>query len=72
MLRDLFAGFVAYRRHREEGGSAYAAQCRERLIAAQSHWNHHTQRHGTLPGTATAFRESHFWERTQRILDELG
>jgi len=70
-LRDLLAGLVAYRRFRAGGDQAMADQCRQRLFSAQNYWNHHTQRHGTLPGTATSFREAHFWELTQRILGEI-
>ena len=71
-LRDLLAGLVAYHRFRTGGDQAMADQCRQRLFSAQNYWNHHTQRHGTLPGTATSFREANFWELTQRILAELS
>ena len=71
-LRDLFAGLIAYRRWQRGKNPGLASICRERLLAAQSHWNHHVQRHGSLPGCATAFREAHFWDLTQRILSELG
>ncbi len=70
-LRDLLAGLVAYRRYLKSKNPALATLCRQRLLAAQSHWNHHTQRHGSLPGCATAFREAHFWELTQKILSEV-
>lgn len=71
-LHDLLAGLIAYRRYRERKGEADATLAQQRLLAAQSHWNHHVQRHGALPGTATAFRETQFWELTQQILTELS
>lgn len=71
-LRDLLAGLIAYRRYQKGAGRAAADATRQKLFAAQSHWNHHTQRHGSLPGVATAFREAHFWDLTQQILDEVG
>lgn len=69
-LRDLIAGLVAYRRFQKHKTPATAQVARQKILAAQSHWNHHTQRHGSLPGAATAFRENHFWELTQHILVE--
>jgi len=71
-IRDLLAGLVAYKRYQKTGSQPNAELCRQRLLAAQSHWNHHTQRHGSLSGAATPFRESHFWELTQRLLSEVG
>lgn len=71
-LRDLVAGLVAYRRYLRNRSAGSADLARQKLFAAQSHWNHHTQRHGALPGTATAFRETQFWELTQQILSELS
>jgi hypothetical protein len=71
-LRDLLAGLVAYRRWQKTKTPALATACKQRLLAAQGHWNQHTHRHAGLAGTATAFREVHFWEVTQRILTELG
>ena len=71
-LRDLIAGLVAYRRFQKHRTSATAEIARQKVLAAQSHWNHHTQRHGSLPGTATAFREVHFWELTQQILVDVS
>ena len=70
-LRDLLAGLVAFRRRQKGGDTSQAELCRQRLTSAQSHWGHHTQRHGSLAGAATAFRESQFWDLTQRILGEL-
>ena len=70
-LRDLLAGLVAYRRFQRHRTDALAQTVRQKLLQAQSHWNHHTQRHGSLPGAATAFREAHFWELTQKILTEV-
>jgi hypothetical protein len=70
-LRDLLGGLIAYRRYLKSHDPALADRCQQRLNAAQSSWNHHTQRHGTLPGAATSFREEHFWELTQKILEEL-
>lgn len=73
-LRDLIAGLVAYRRYLKaaETKAALAEQCRRRLMAAQSHWTHHTQRHGSLPGAATSFRENQFWELTQKMLSDVS
>jgi len=70
-LRDLLAGLAAYRRWKQGDKAAHAREVRRRLHAAQASWNHHTQRHGTLPGAATPFREVHFWELTQRLLEEV-
>lgn len=71
-MRDLTAGLIAYRRFRETENPHHADQARQRLFAAQSEWNHHSQRHAMLPGTATPFREHGFWELTQKVLDEVG
>lgn len=71
-LRDLLTGLVAYRRWLKTKDPSQAETIRKRLVAAQSHWIHHTQRHGSLPGAATAFREVHFWDLTQEILGELS
>ncbi len=71
-LRDLLAGLAAYRRYLKSQDRDAAELCRQRLFSAQSHWSSHSQRHGSLPGAATAFREAHFWELTQQILGELG
>ena len=70
-LRDLLAGLVAYRRWQKSRSAAHAEAARRGLHEAQSHWNHHTQRHGNAPGTATPFREVGLWELTQRLLAEL-
>lgn len=70
-LRDLLAGLVAYRRFQRTKERPAADATKQKLFAAQSHWNHHTQRHGSLPGAATAFRETHFWDLTQQILSEV-
>jgi len=70
-LRDLLAGLIAYRRWLRTHDVNEAESARQRLLAAQSHWNHHTQRHGAMAGVATAFRESGFWELTQKILGEI-
>jgi hypothetical protein len=71
-LRDLLAGLVAYRRYQKQRSPELADQCRRRLTAAQSHWTQHSQRHGSLSGAATSFREVHFWELTQNILNQLS
>ncbi len=71
VLRDLLAGLVAYRRFVRQRTPALATTARQRLLAAQSHWNHHAQRHGSMPGCATAFRETNFWEVTQKMLNEV-
>jgi len=71
-LRDLLEGLVAYRRYRATRDRAAGQRCRQQLLAAQAHWNQHTQRHGSLPGAATAFRERGFWDLTQRALDEVS
>lgn len=71
-LRDLLSGLVAYRRFQRGKEPQSATATRQKLFAAQSHWNHHTQRHGSLPGAATAFRETHFWDLTQQMLGEVS
>ncbi|MEM8739327.1 MAG: hypothetical protein AAGG38_12765 [Planctomycetota bacterium] len=71
-LRDLIAGLVAFRRYEISESPADAEVARRQLFDAQSHWNHHTQRHGSAPGTATPFRETRFWEITQDILSRLS
>lgn len=71
-MRDLIAGLVAYRKFRESKSRDDADTARGRLLAAQSNWNHHTQRHAMLPGTATPFRERGFWDLTQQVLDEVS
>ncbi|MDX1682335.1 MAG: hypothetical protein R3336_04360, partial [Phycisphaeraceae bacterium] len=70
-LRELLAGLIAHRRWRQSEDPTEGERCRRHLFAAQSHWNHHTQRHATLSGAATAFRESGFWELTQRLTEEV-
>ncbi len=70
-IRDLMTGLVAYRRHQHARQPSTRELARQKLLASQSHWNHHTQRHGSLPGTATAFREHHFWELTQDMLQRV-
>ena len=70
-IRDLVSGLIYYRRYKQHGEVGDADLCRQRLFAAQSHWNHHTQRHGSLAGAATAFRESNFWDLTQRLLADV-
>lgn len=67
-LRDLTEGLTAYRRYQKSRRREDAEQAAQRLLAAQGDWNHHTQRHGSLPGAATAFREVHFWELSQQII----
>ncbi len=69
-VRDLLTGMVAYRKFKQANDASAARQCGKALLAAQSHWNHHTQRMASVPGTATPFREAHFWDITQRMLDE--
>ncbi|MDP6059759.1 MAG: hypothetical protein QGH33_12745 [Pirellulaceae bacterium] len=71
-LYHLIAGLVAYRRFQIHQRGSAAQQCRRHLVDAQSHWNQHTQRHSSLPGAATAFREVHFWDLTQEIIAEVG
>lgn len=71
-LRDLVAGLIAFRRFKKTGDRAEADAARHALYHAQSHWNHHVQRVGSMPGVATPFREAHFWDLTQDILDELS
>lgn len=71
-LRDLLAGLIAYRRFQKSSSPELAEQCRQRLLACQSHWNHHTQRYSSLPGAATAFRETHLWDLTQRVLGTVA
>ena len=71
MLGNLLAGLVAYRRYLKKKDPAQATLCKQKLLAAQSDWTHHTQRYGAMPGAATSFRESNFWDLTQQILGEL-
>ncbi len=68
VLRDLVVGLATYRRYQRHGDSALTAVVKQRLFSAQDNWNHHNQRYASLPGAATAFRESHFWNLTQDIL----
>ena len=70
-LRDLMAGMVAVRRYQRSPTKAAASEARVRLRSAQTHWNHHTQRSARLPGTASPFRESRFWELTQQLLEAV-
>ncbi len=70
-LRDLIGGLVAYRRFKKTGDSALAGAVKQKLFSAQDHWNHHTQRFGSLPGAATAFREENFWDVTQDIIAQV-
>ncbi len=71
-LHDLFGGLVAYRQWLSGKQAKDAALCRVKLSAAQNHWNHHVRRDGTLPGVATPFRETGFWELTQKVMDEVA
>jgi len=70
-VRDLLAGLVAFRRFQKSQTAADADAARQKLFNAQSHWNHHTQRHGNTPGTATPVRDTGCWELTQDILAQL-
>lgn len=70
-LRDLFEGLVAFRRFRDRKQPADAAQAKAKLAAAQHHWNQHTRMAGALSGVATPFRETGFWELTQRVQEEV-
>ena len=71
-LLDLLAGLIAYRRYQAHESQAESQLCRDHLLSAQTHWNHHTQRTASLHGAATAFREVGFWELTEKILNELA
>jgi hypothetical protein len=70
-LRDLIVGLATYRRYQRTGDAALADVVKQKLFAAQDHWNHHSQRFGSLPGVATAFRENNFWDLTQDILAKV-
>ena len=70
-LRDLVVGLVTYRQFQRSGDAGFIGVIKQRLFASQDHWNHHTQRFGSLPGAATPFRQSHFWDLTQDILAKL-
>lgn len=78
-LRDLFTGLVTYRhwRHardhqvKSEELQALGQKIRACLFQAQSSWNHHTQRYGSMRGVATSFRDRGFWEVTTSILSKL-
>lgn len=71
-LSDLLQGMVAFRQYRRTKEPAYVEKAKHRLLSAQSHWNHHCQRYANLAGTATAFRESGFWDLTQKLLGEMS
>ena len=71
-IRDLIAGLVAYRRYRANGDQSQAQRTQQKLLSAQVHWNHHTRQNASQPCSATAYRESQFWELTQQILAEFG
>ena len=71
-MRDLISGLVAYRRYQKSQDSSDADMTRRKLFGAQSHWNHHTQRYGSAPGSASPFRETRFWELTQDILAQVS
>jgi len=70
-LRDLLGGLVGCRRH-DRGRAPEGDRVRQYLFEAQAAWNHHVQRFGSLPGTATPFREHGFWDLTQRLLDRVA
>ncbi len=70
-LRDLLSGLIAYRRYLKTKDPAQADAVKQKLFSAQDHWNHHTQRVGSMPGVTTAFREANFWDLTQDILTEV-
>jgi hypothetical protein len=71
-LRDLLAGLIEYRRYQKTKSPAHAEQCKQRLLACQSHWNTHTQRHSSLLGAATAFREARLWDLTDRLIAQVS
>jgi hypothetical protein len=71
-LRDLLAGLVAYRRYLKSKAPDDAGLVRQKLLQAQSHWSHHTQRHSNSLGTPTAFRENQFWDLTQDMLSQVS
>ena len=71
-LRDLLSGLAAYREHRRTPTPSSAEHTRKKLFQAQSHWNHHTQRLASRPGTASAFREQGFWEITEQVMTDLA
>ena len=71
MLGDFVTGLAAYRKYQRHHNPGSAQIARQKLLAAQTCWNHHTQHHGSLPGAATALRQTDFWELTQQILSEL-
>ena len=71
VLHHLVAGFVAYRRFKEQPHDLQRQRCRRHLVDAQSHWTQHTQQHAGQPGAGTPFREKHFWRLTQMMLAEV-
>ena len=71
-LRDFVAGLAAYRRYEKSHSPSDADEVRRRLLQAQSHWNHHTQRHANLRGVASPFREVGLWELTQQMIAEVS
>ncbi|MEQ9459459.1 MAG: hypothetical protein RIG82_00715 [Phycisphaeraceae bacterium] len=70
-IHDLFAGLIAYRSFQSTRSKSAAETARRALYHAQSHWNHHTQRHTAYRQAATPFRENGFWDLTQEILTDL-
>lgn len=70
-MRDFMEGLVAWKRWQRSKSKEHAEFARSRMLAAQSHWQHHTQRHASLKGAATAFREQNFWELTQKVLSQV-
>ncbi len=71
-MRDLMHGLVAYKRWQKSKSKEQAELARSKMLAAQSHWQHHTQRHASLKGAATAFREQNLWELTEKVISEVG
>ncbi|WP_432800127.1 hypothetical protein [Poriferisphaera sp. WC338] len=67
----LIDGLIKHKQFRETRDDSLVQAITQRILSAQSHWNHHTQRIGTLPGAPTPFREKGFWELTQNILASL-
>ena len=61
-FHHLTAGLVARRRQRERPGAGGEDLADRLLQSAVSDWMHHTQRHASAIGTATAFREVGMFE----------
>ncbi|QDU33742.1 hypothetical protein KS4_17980 [Poriferisphaera corsica] len=70
-IYHLSAALSLYHHRYKNKVTSDKSQISQHILAAQNHWNHHTQRIPTLPGSPTTYREKNFWELTQTILNEI-